>query len=798
MADFLVIPGRDYRNNVTETVYAVDNSIKLNQEYSIRDKFITTKKKYNVGAATEQIKLIDEELAKIKAKKEARVKEGEGKGLKIAEISKKVENVASSSKEKLACSSKVEEKSFGWSKPKERQGKREEVILIEEKTTFVPIKEEKPFGWTKGESSEDEDKIKDRLHKKKANRKKRKKEIPFGWSSEPQSLMSDKQVKDMLRRYNAPICLFGEDSQDRKERLQKILTNRNHFKTKMKQVFYQNFLQEGDSEVLAKKTEIMNEVLLMPKRIEGQCEICNVICFGKLQWESHLLSIRHQKKVAEKSLEDEKEIEGKCEICCVECNGEEEWQAHLNGEQHKTALQQASDEGYEIEEEAEDVLDFSVITAPQTSMFPPEDNNWSVVQVDPEDEILSHLEYPDFDPGDFSYPYEAAIAEFVWRTFGEDKPEYSESSEEEDEDDPYNQPDGCRKFNKRTGCYNCGSNEHMTKFCEKPRVPDEKRIGPCFTCSQMGHRENTCPKKRCYRCREPGHFKRLVMNMSNIDRNTLNIVILTIVCFFIFFAFESENLTEDDVAYNYSENAYVYKHGRYYSTMTNLKSTEYHTNGNAKKTENSKITEEAQYIISDTFAETISIFKELLKDELSSKKLEGYLPTDDNIVKLRALHQKRFLFKEEDYEILENAKLMLLRHKLHPLVDDVLQDTSTIMTWIKLMTPKAACGNNFGVEVQETAFKEVEKVQKLAHDFVRELDNFDHSKRTRLGTDYLKNPQLAYVNEIRDLDRKFFLLMRNNLAKLRDGLMVLKDFLNKNMDKITNPRGEERSAVYTS
>jgi hypothetical protein len=49
MADFLVIPGRDYRNNVTETVYAVDNSIKLNQEYSIQDKFITTKKKYNVG-----------------------------------------------------------------------------------------------------------------------------------------------------------------------------------------------------------------------------------------------------------------------------------------------------------------------------------------------------------------------------------------------------------------------------------------------------------------------------------------------------------------------------------------------------------------------------------------------------------------------------------------------------------------------------------------------------------------------------------------------------------------------------
>uniref|UniRef100_A0A914D3R0 U1-type domain-containing protein n=1 Tax=Acrobeloides nanus TaxID=290746 RepID=A0A914D3R0_9BILA len=538
----------------------------------------------------------------------------------------------------------------------------------------------------------------------------------------------------------------------------------------MKQVFYQNFLQEGDSEVLAKKTEIMNEVLLMPKRIEGQCEICNVICFGKLQWESHLLSIRHRKKVAEKSLEDEKEIEGKCEICCVECNGEEEWQAHLNGEQHKTALQQASDEGYEIEEEAEGVLDFSVLTAPQTTMFPPEDNNWSVVQVDPEDEILSHIEYPDFDPGDFPYPYEAAIAEFVWRTFGEDKPEYSESSEEEDEDDPYNQPDGCRKFNKRTGCYNCGSNEHMTKFCEKQRVPDEKRIGPCFT----------------------------FMNMSNIDRNTLNIVILTIVSFFIFFVFESENLIEEAVVYNYSENAYVYKHGRYYRTMTNLKSTEYHTNGNAKKTENHKITEEAQYIISDTFAETISIFKELLKDELSSKKLEGYLPTENNIVKLRALNQKRFLFKEEDYEILENAKLMSLRHKLHPLVDDVLQDTSTIMTWIKLMTPKAACGNNFGVEVQETAFKEVEKVQKLAHDFVRELDNFDHSKRTRLGTDYLKNPQLAYVNEIRDLDRKFFLLMRNNLAKLRDGLMVLKDFLNKNMDKITNPRGEERSAVYTS
>lgn len=54
------------------------------------------------------------------------------------------------------------------------------------------------------------------------------------------------------------------------------------------------------------------------------------------------------------------------------------------------------------------------------------------------------------------------------------------------------------------------------------------------------------------------------------------------------------------------------------------------------------------------------------------------------------------------------------------------------------------------------------------------------------------------MNEIRDLDRKFFMIMRNSLLRLKGALMVLYDHMLKNMDRITDPRGEDRTAHYTS
>ena len=135
-----------------------------------------------------------------------------------------------------------------------------------------------------------------------------------------------------------------------------------------------------------------------------------------------------------------------------------------------------------------------------------------------------------------------------------------------------------------------------------------------------------------------------------------------------------------------------------------------------------------------------------------------------------------------------NEELMgLLRGELIELLDVV----NTVKTWIQLNIPKIEDGNNFGVDIQEEIVGELGRVEESGFNDFEDFTKY-YIARAKLVTKCIKYPTIGdYRNAVYELDKKQFLTMRISVLDLRNSYSILYDTIQKNIEKIKNPRSSD-------
>ncbi|KAM8961468.1 proteasome activator complex subunit 2 [Pelodytes ibericus] len=144
----------------------------------------------------------------------------------------------------------------------------------------------------------------------------------------------------------------------------------------------------------------------------------------------------------------------------------------------------------------------------------------------------------------------------------------------------------------------------------------------------------------------------------------------------------------------------------------------------------------------------------------------------------------------------ENEKLHKLLSTVQPEIRSLREGCALIITWIHHLIPKIEDGNDFGVSVQEKVIERVTAVKTK----VEALQTTISKYFTERGDAVAKASKETYVMDYRALvhekDEAAFVDLRLSLIEVRNFYVEIFDIIFKNLEKITNPKGEEKSPMY--
>ncbi|KAF8338020.1 proteasome activator pa28 REG alpha/beta subunit [Cantharellus anzutake] len=119
-----------------------------------------------------------------------------------------------------------------------------------------------------------------------------------------------------------------------------------------------------------------------------------------------------------------------------------------------------------------------------------------------------------------------------------------------------------------------------------------------------------------------------------------------------------------------------------------------------------------------------------------------------------------------------------------------------VKLWINLTMPRIEDGDNFGVQIQEEVLNELGRAQESAYG-LRDTMRVQHGNRAKICSKLIKYPNVEdYVLALRDHDEKQLFMTRQHLHDVRNVYAILFDILQKNIQKIRSPKGNNSLGMY--
>lgn len=146
--------------------------------------------------------------------------------------------------------------------------------------------------------------------------------------------------------------------------------------------------------------------------------------------------------------------------------------------------------------------------------------------------------------------------------------------------------------------------------------------------------------------------------------------------------------------------------------------------------------------------------------------------------------------------IVANERIAKLLGLVKPEIYAFRETMINVDCWIHYLIPKIEDGNDFGVAIQEKILERIGAVQKKMEELLPAINKYLSERGDAVTKASKDRHVMNFRCVVHDKDRDMFQEIRVILMDIRSLYTEFYDVINKNLDKVTNPKGEEKSSMY--
>ncbi|KAJ8393697.1 hypothetical protein AAFF_G00057500 [Aldrovandia affinis] len=232
---------------------------------------------------------------------------------------------------------------------------------------------------------------------------------------------------------------------------------------------------------------------------------------------------------------------------------------------------------------------------------------------------------------------------------------------------------------------------------------------------------------------------------------------------------------------------------------------------NAVKVDNFRqsLYQQAENLFSNDIPRKISQLDNLLKaDELSVTDLSSlHAPLDIPIPEPPTPEEEEMETDKDDEEkkkkkppkcgyIKGNENIVKLLDKVKPEIRALKETCIMVSCWIQHLIPKIEDGNDFGVAIQEKILERIAAVKTKVEGFQTNINKYFSERGDAVAKASKDTHVMDYRSLVHEKDEAVYSEIRVIVLDIRGFYAELYDIISKNLEKVTNPKGEEKPSMY--
>ncbi|KAM9774848.1 proteasome activator complex subunit 2 [Syngnathus typhle] len=146
--------------------------------------------------------------------------------------------------------------------------------------------------------------------------------------------------------------------------------------------------------------------------------------------------------------------------------------------------------------------------------------------------------------------------------------------------------------------------------------------------------------------------------------------------------------------------------------------------------------------------------------------------------------------------IKSHEMILALAGKLKPEIVGLRETIVTVTCWIQHLIPKIEDGNDFGVAIQEKILERIAAVKAKVDGFQTSINKYLLERGDGVAKASKDTHVMDYRMLVHEKDVAIFSDIRMIILDMRSFYMELFDMISKNMEKVINPKGEEKPSMY--
>ncbi|KAJ8279927.1 hypothetical protein COCON_G00069930 [Conger conger] len=143
-----------------------------------------------------------------------------------------------------------------------------------------------------------------------------------------------------------------------------------------------------------------------------------------------------------------------------------------------------------------------------------------------------------------------------------------------------------------------------------------------------------------------------------------------------------------------------------------------------------------------------------------------------------------------------NEKIVSLLDRVKPEIRALKETFITVSCWIQHLIPKIEDGNDFGVAIQEKILERMTAVKTKVEGFQTNINKYFSERGDAVAKASKDTHVMDYRSLVHEKDEAAYCEIRVVVLDIRGFYAELYDIISKNLEKVTNPKGEEKPPMY--